>query len=173
MNCNRIKKIAEEKGLSLAVIAAEISMTENELRYALRYKTIRVIDLENIANILGVDATAFFNRFYESFPINMKYGTMIQKNEGIVRYDLKDHELKIKYRELKQQNLFYFELIKNIMEITAEILVKFIERYPESHVFLIDQKEVRKFVINIKTVRTINKSEFIFNQDFYRYFENN
>jgi transcriptional regulator with XRE-family HTH domain len=177
MNCNKIKKIAQAKGLSMASIAAEMSMTENEFTYALRYKTLRVIDLENIANILGVPPYDFFNH-YDIFsgensgsPIKSK--TLIQNRDGNISFNHSDLELKHKYRKLKQQNLFYQEFIKNIMDITAEILVKFVEEYPESKDYLLQQREVKKFLLNVQTMKTINKSEFIFNQDFYRFFENN
>jgi transcriptional regulator with XRE-family HTH domain len=177
MNCNKIKKIAQAKGLSLASIAAEMSMTENEFIYALRYKTLRVIDLENIANILSVPPYHFFNRYdnspYENSDSPIKSKTLIQNRDGNISFNHSDIELKHKYRKLKQQNLFYLEFIKNVMDITAEILVKFIEEFPESKEYLLQQREVKKFLLNIQTMKNINKSEFIFNQDFYKYFENN
>ena len=60
MNLDKIKQIAEKKGISIRKLAEVIEKTEQGLHSAIRNNTLKSIDLEKIAQILEVPISYFF-----------------------------------------------------------------------------------------------------------------
>jgi len=60
MNLERIKQVAEKKGISIRKLAEVIEKTEQGLHSAIRNNTLKSIDLEKIAEVLQVPVSYFF-----------------------------------------------------------------------------------------------------------------
>lgn len=63
MDYSLIKKLSEEKGISLKSLAESIKMTEQGMHAAFRNQTLTVAKLESIAQALQVDVKIFFSDF--------------------------------------------------------------------------------------------------------------
>ena len=87
MVLSRIKKIAEEKKITLKSIADEIGMTTANLHKCVKGNRIEAGDLEMIAKVLGVPITCFFDEVEpvhnakdsEIIELQRKYIVLLEK----------------------------------------------------------------------------------------------
>ena len=87
MILSRIKKVAEEKKITLKSIADEIGMTTANLHKCVKANRIEAGDLEMIAKVLSVPITCFFDedepvhsaKDSEIIEIQRKYIALLEK----------------------------------------------------------------------------------------------
>ena len=87
MILSRIKKVAEEKKITLKSIADEIGMTTANLHKCVKGNRIEAGDLEMIAKVLGVSITYFFDEVEpvrneknnELVEVQRKYISVLEK----------------------------------------------------------------------------------------------
>ena len=60
MNYSIIKELANEKNFSIRKLCLKIGISEQGLHAAIRNNTLKIRDLEKIANVLGVNIEYFF-----------------------------------------------------------------------------------------------------------------
>jgi len=61
MNISKIKLVREAKGYTKKYLCDEIGMTTNGYDHAIKHMTLKVRDLEKIADVLEVPVTLFFD----------------------------------------------------------------------------------------------------------------
>jgi transcriptional regulator with XRE-family HTH domain len=94
MNLLKIKKISEEKGITLTLIAEKIDMSVQNLHKCIKGNRIEAGDLEKIAEVIGVSVTYFFDE-------NMSVSTSTPKQKNASCSGCKDKEKIIRLLEDK------------------------------------------------------------------------
>ena len=172
MYYNNIKKIAGQKKITLRELAERIKMSEAGLYYAFRNDSLKVKDLEKIAEILDVP----FDKFFEKGNIDVnQYGknsNIIRTNEGSINYNIAGKKNKDTASEAEMMNQHYWTLIQNVMEEMTDVFVKIAERDPDMIDYLKEQREMQKFISQLNTMLTMTEGDFFYNKDFFKFFKN-
>lgn len=98
MRLIEIKKICEQKGVTIRALADSIGMSEQNLHRCITNNKIQAGDLENIANTLGVPILTFF----ESTKANIAIGHKVSGNGNKVSGDISLNECKKEIEHLKE-----------------------------------------------------------------------
>ena len=85
MNLLAIKKISEEKGITLKSIAERICMSTANLHKCFKGNRIEAGDLEKIAQILEVPISCFFDEPQSTIPKAMKSCQGCKDKEKIIK----------------------------------------------------------------------------------------
>ena len=82
MDFNKIKSLAKSNKISLKELAEKISLTEVGLHQSLKNKSLKITDLEQIAGILGVPVSSFFDETAAPAKAN-DYQALLLENSAL------------------------------------------------------------------------------------------
>jgi transcriptional regulator with XRE-family HTH domain len=102
MYINRLRELLKINKFTVKEIASLIPMTETGLHQTLKKNTLKVRDLEKIAEILGVSPAVFFDNDHETINItsrNTQKGTGNYKQQG----SRKENNCGVKVELLKER----------------------------------------------------------------------
>ncbi|NVO11693.1 MAG: helix-turn-helix transcriptional regulator [Bacteroidales bacterium] len=110
MNYNKIKELAESRKVTIKDLAIRVGYTEAGLHKAIRNKSIKVDSLENIAQILGVPISSFFDETFVQSPAKAELKSSEKKYQITIQLKVDDE---IKEKEILKM-VFGNEFIKLI-----------------------------------------------------------
>jgi len=169
---NKIKYLLSENSLTQKELCDNIGMSTQNLRKIFDRDSIETKHLQNIANVFQVPVTFFFEEKEGNYTGNIQNSTVITAQNGKINYKSECESLKVKNKELRKNNLFYWEYIESLIDAITEIYVKIVEEKPEMKEFLSEQRETRQFISQINTLKRLADQKIIFSHKFFDYFEN-
>jgi len=123
MNLDKIKKLSENKNITLTDLAGKINMSYQNLNRCIREKKIQATDLENIANVLDVPISYFFDEVGPGATVQKNFGNnnnvvqsggrvnIVSNNEAALLKEIEN--LKSQLSECKKDKENLFELLKS------------------------------------------------------------
>ncbi|MCF6184190.1 MAG: helix-turn-helix domain-containing protein [Bacteroidales bacterium] len=176
-----IKDLIKSKRLTQQQFADMIGKTKQTINNYFTGRTKIDIDtLIVIAKVLKVPISYFFEAEKESSNVgNFTNSTVINSKNSNFRVNAGDEEvkttaedLKAKIKELRKNNLFYWDMVESLIDNQSELLVKIVEEAPELQPFIAKQKETKRFIAQINTLTKLTDHKVLFSDNFFDYFEN-
>lgn len=176
MNYNLIKITAEKSSIAIKHIAEEIGMSETGLHAAIRNETLKIRDLENIAKVLSVPVSTFFDDAKGSNIIgDLKDSTAVNSmgsNVHINTGNSKKEDVDIEKKQLRKNNLFYWDMIEHLVNNNTGLLVKIVEEAPQLQPFIAKQNEFKLFSRQLNTLIKLTDNNILLSDRYFDYFEN-